>query len=115
MFFWIERVCVLSVVEQVVTDQFQVELQGRRIPGRRVKHRVRCNWIKMYDRGPVLRVETAKPLRNDKRSLLNMATPFCYSESCQRREEVRIPTRWSTRQYPAATLAVQPRKLNSDP
>jgi hypothetical protein len=43
---------------EVVTDQFQVELRGRRIPGRRVKHRVRCNWIKMYDRGPVLRVET---------------------------------------------------------
>ena len=41
-----------------MTDQFQVELGGRRIPGRRVKHRVKCNWIKMYDKGPVLRVET---------------------------------------------------------
>jgi hypothetical protein len=43
---------------EVVTDHFEVELHGRRIPGRRVKHRVKCNWIKMYDRGPVLRVET---------------------------------------------------------
>ena len=43
---------------EVVADQFQAEPRGRRIPGRRVKHRVRCNWIKMYDRGPALRVET---------------------------------------------------------
>jgi hypothetical protein len=43
---------------EVVTDHFHVELHGKRIPGRRVKHRVKCNWIKMYDRGPVLRVET---------------------------------------------------------
>jgi hypothetical protein len=43
---------------EVVTVKFQVELQGKRIPGRRVKHRVKCNWIKMYDKGPVLRVET---------------------------------------------------------
>ena len=44
---------------EVVTDHFHVELHGKRTPGRRVKHRVRCNWIKMYGRGPVLRVETA--------------------------------------------------------
>jgi hypothetical protein len=43
---------------EVVTEKFQVELQGKRIKGQRVKHRVKCNWIKMYDKGPVLRVET---------------------------------------------------------
>lgn len=52
------RKLTVHFLGEVVTDQFQVELQGRRIPGRRVKHRVRCNRIKMYDRGPVLRVET---------------------------------------------------------
>jgi hypothetical protein len=43
---------------EVVSDLYHMELRGKRTPGRRVKHRVRCNWIKMYDRGPVLRVET---------------------------------------------------------
>jgi hypothetical protein len=43
---------------EVVTDQLAVDLLGKRVPGRRVKHRMKCNWIKMYDKGPVLRVET---------------------------------------------------------
>jgi hypothetical protein len=43
---------------EVVSDLYHMELRGKRTPGRRVKHRVKCNWIKMYDRGPVLRVET---------------------------------------------------------
>jgi hypothetical protein len=43
---------------EVVTDQMDVEILGKRVPGRRVKHRMKCNWIKMYDRGTVLRVET---------------------------------------------------------
>jgi hypothetical protein len=42
---------------EVVTDQAGA-LTGR-IPGRRVKHRMKQNWIKMYDKaGLVLRVET---------------------------------------------------------
>jgi hypothetical protein len=43
---------------EVVTDQREVDLRGKRIPGRRVKHRMKFNWIKMYDKGTVLRVET---------------------------------------------------------
>jgi hypothetical protein len=43
---------------EVVTDQREVELRGTRVPGRRVKHRMKFNWIKMYDKGTVLRVET---------------------------------------------------------
>jgi hypothetical protein len=43
---------------EVVTDQFAHALKGR-LPGRRVKHRMKQNWIKMYDTaGLVLRVET---------------------------------------------------------
>ena len=42
----------------VVTDQREVEVPGTRVPGRRVKHRMKFNWIKMYDKGTVLRVET---------------------------------------------------------
>ncbi len=43
---------------EVVTDQFAHALKGR-VPGRRVKHRMKQNWIKMYDKaGVVLRVET---------------------------------------------------------
>jgi hypothetical protein len=40
-------VCVLSVVEPCWT--FSLAWNGR--SPRRVKHRVKCNWIKMYDRG----------------------------------------------------------------
>jgi len=43
---------------EVVTFQMDVEILGKRVPGRRVKHRMKCNWIKMYDKGTVLRVET---------------------------------------------------------
>ena len=44
---------------EVVTDQREVEVPGTRVPGRlRVKHRMKFNWIKMYDKGTVLRVET---------------------------------------------------------
>ena len=43
---------------EVVTDQLDVNILGKRVPGRRVKHRMKSNWIKMYDKGTVLRVET---------------------------------------------------------
>ena len=42
----------------MVTDQREVEVRGTRIPGLRAKHRLKFNWIKMYDKGTVLRVET---------------------------------------------------------
>jgi hypothetical protein len=43
---------------ELVTDLAKSELKGR-LPGRRVKHRMKANWIKMYDKaGSVLRVET---------------------------------------------------------
>jgi hypothetical protein len=45
-------------VGEVVTDHMDVKMLGKRVPGRRVKHRMKCNWIKMYDKGSVLRVET---------------------------------------------------------
>lgn len=42
---------------EVITDM--VDLAHRRIPGARIKHRVKKNWLKMYDKaGIVLRVET---------------------------------------------------------
>jgi hypothetical protein len=43
---------------EVVTDQFDHGFHGR-LPGRRVKHRMKRNWLKMYDKaGWMLRVET---------------------------------------------------------
>lgn len=43
---------------EVLTDLRTHELRGRQ-PGRRVKHRMKQNWIKMYDKaGLVLRIET---------------------------------------------------------
>lgn len=43
---------------ELVSDLKQFELEGR-LPGRRLKHRMKANWIKMYDKfGVVLRVET---------------------------------------------------------
>ena len=43
---------------EVVTDHKEFPLHGR-LPGCRVKHRMKGNWIKMYDKdGLVLRVET---------------------------------------------------------
>jgi len=43
---------------ELVTDLREHELKGR-LPGRRIKHRMKANWIKMYDKvGVVLRVET---------------------------------------------------------
>jgi len=42
----------------VVTDHSENDLPGKRLPGCRVKHRAKFNWIKMYDKGSVLRVET---------------------------------------------------------
>jgi hypothetical protein len=43
---------------EVVTDRFELPLRGR-LPGCRVKHRMKQNWLKMYDKaGFVLRVET---------------------------------------------------------
>ena len=43
---------------ELVTDQREVEVRSSRVPGRRVIHRMKFNWIKMYDKGTVLRVET---------------------------------------------------------
>jgi hypothetical protein len=43
---------------EVVTDQIDHALLGR-LPGRRVKHRMKRNWLKMYEKaGWILRVET---------------------------------------------------------
>lgn len=43
---------------ELVTDRFDVPLRGR-LPGCRVKHRMKQNWLKMYDKaGFVLRIET---------------------------------------------------------
>jgi len=43
---------------EMVTDLSEMELKGR-LPGQRVKHRMKANWIKMYDKtGCLLRVET---------------------------------------------------------
>ncbi len=43
---------------EVVTDQRDPLTQGR-LPGRRVKHRMKQNWLKMYDKaGLIVRVET---------------------------------------------------------
>ncbi len=43
---------------EVVTDQFDHGFNGR-LPGRRVKHRMKRNWLKMYEKaGWMLRVET---------------------------------------------------------
>jgi len=42
---------------ELVSDLKQHDLKGRR-PGRRVKHRMKANWLKMYDKaGTILRVE----------------------------------------------------------
>jgi len=43
----------------VVTDQVDFSQMPKRLPGRRVKHRMKRNWMKMYNKeGVVLRVET---------------------------------------------------------
>jgi hypothetical protein len=43
---------------ELVTDLAKSEFKGR-LPGRRVKHRMKANWIKMYDKaGSILRIET---------------------------------------------------------
>jgi hypothetical protein len=43
---------------EVVTDQFEPLLKER-VPGRRVRHRMKRNWLKMYEKaGWILRVET---------------------------------------------------------
>ena len=43
----------------VVTDQIDFSQMPKRLPGRRVKHRMKRNWMKMYNKeGAVLRVET---------------------------------------------------------
>jgi len=57
---------VMTFLGRKLTGRFQgecvtdlVDLEHRRIPGARVKHMVKRNWIKMYDKaGVVLRVET---------------------------------------------------------
>jgi hypothetical protein len=48
---------------EVVTDHAENDLPGKRVPGCRVKHRAKFNWIKMYDKGSVLRVETERGAR----------------------------------------------------
>jgi hypothetical protein len=43
----------------VVTDQVDFSQMPKRLPGRRVKHRMKHNWMKLYNKeGAVLRVET---------------------------------------------------------
>src|SRR4029450_2152664 len=43
----------------VVTDQIDFSQMPKRLPGRRVKHRMKRNWMKMYTKeGEVMRVET---------------------------------------------------------
>ena len=43
----------------VVTDQIDFSQMPKRLPGRRVKHRMKRNWMKMYNKeGAALRVET---------------------------------------------------------
>jgi hypothetical protein len=43
----------------VVTDQLDFGQMPKRLPGRRVKHRMKRNWMKLYNKeGVVLRVET---------------------------------------------------------
>ena len=43
---------------EVVTDHAEYPLRGR-LPGCRIKHRMKRNWLKMYDKaGWILRVET---------------------------------------------------------
>jgi len=53
---------VLTFLGRKLTGNFQGEVQNgykKRFPGARVKHRMKNNWIKMYDKhGCVLRVET---------------------------------------------------------
>jgi hypothetical protein len=53
---------VLTFLGRKLSGRFQGEVlteAKRRWPGRRVKHRVKGNWIKMYDKfGRVLRIET---------------------------------------------------------
>lgn len=54
---------IMTFLERKLHGNFQGEVvtQGKksRVPGARVKHRVKENWIKMYDKfGQVLRVET---------------------------------------------------------
>jgi len=53
---------VMTFLGRKLTGQFAGELRSetkRRWPGARVKHRMKANWIKMYDKfGCVLRIET---------------------------------------------------------
>lgn len=53
---------VMSFLGHKLTSYFAGELRSvtkRRCPGARIKHRMKANWIKMYDKfGCVLRVET---------------------------------------------------------
>jgi hypothetical protein len=60
---------------EVVTDQVDFSQMPKRLPGRRVKHRMKRNWMKMYNKeGAVLRVET----------VLNDPTEFCIRRRVRR-------------------------------
>ena len=61
---------------EVVTDQREVEVPRTRVSGRRVKHRLKLNWIKMYDKGTVLRVETVINNRGGIRVLPSSTSPW---------------------------------------
>ena len=66
---------------QIVTDLS--DLHHQRIPGVRIKHRVKQNWIKMYDKaGCVLRIET----------VINNPNEFRVRKSVRRRG--RLTTEW---------------------
>jgi hypothetical protein len=46
-------------MRDLVSDQLDFSQLPRRLPGRRVKHRMKRNWINMYSKdGSALRVET---------------------------------------------------------
>jgi hypothetical protein len=53
---------VMGFLGRRLLPQFQGELKSthtRRVPGARIKHQMKANWIKMYDKqGRVLRIET---------------------------------------------------------
>jgi hypothetical protein len=51
------RADVTSAHKRFVADG-ELRLAGRRPDGRRIKHRIRHNWIKMYDKWSVPRIET---------------------------------------------------------
>ena len=112
---------------EVITDLPAHELKGRQ-PGRRVKHRMKQNWIKMYDKaGLVLRVETVinqpeefrvrrRVRRRGRRKTewvplrKSVAYLFRYREICRQcNSRPLLPWPWSrTRPLPCAVSTTSP-------